>query len=116
MGHTHLSFVVEITSPPNPSICTSSLSSLPYWQLPPLKVSTQLDTLESMEVFMDMDMLVLLDMVLMVPMDMVLDLDILDTLPQLLLLPQLSLPQLPETMPSQLPVSSKKHQLLKRSS
>merc|ERR1712018_507096 len=106
MGHTHLSFVVEITSPPNPSICTSFLSSLPYWQLPPLKVSTQLDTLESMEVFTDMDMLVLLDMVLT-------DTDLEDTLPQLLPLPpQLSLPQLPTVMPSQLPVSLKKHQLL----
>merc|ERR1712018_836813 len=103
MGHTHLSFVVEITSPPNPSICTSFLSSLPYWQLPPLKVSTQLDTLESMEVFTDLDMLVLLDMVLT-------DTDLEDTPPQL------SLPQLPTVMPSQLPVSLKKHQLLKRSS
>merc|ERR1711944_52927 len=100
MGHTHLSFVVEITSqPPNPSQCISSLSSPPYWQLPPLKVSTQLDMLVSV-VFTQLVLLVLVVMVDMVLMDT----------------PELLLPQLQSTMPSQLHVFLKKHPLLRKSS
>merc|ERR1711944_103418 len=98
MGHTHLSFVVEITSqPPNPSQCISSLSSPPYWQLPPLKVSTQLDMLVSV-VFTQLVLLVLVVMVDMVLMD--------TPEPSL---PPLLLPQLQSTMPSQLHVFLKKH-------
>merc|ERR1712064_181460 len=105
MGHTHLSFVVEITSqPPNPSPCISSLSSPPYWQLPPLKASTQLDMLVSV-VFTQLVLLVLVVMVDMVLMDT----------PELSL-PQPLLPQLQSTMPSQLHVFLKKHPLLRKSS
>merc|ERR1712088_359371 len=115
MGHTHLSFVVEITSqPPNPSPCISSLSSLPYWQLPPLKVSTQLDMLV-MVVFTQLDMLVLVVMVDMVLMDTP-ELSLPQPMLPHSLLPPLLLPQLQSTMPSQLHVFFKKHPLLRKSS
>merc|ERR1739847_182189 len=110
MGTHTLSFVVEITSqPPNPSPCISSLSSLPYWQLPPLKVSTQLD----MPVSVVFTQLVLLDLVLMDTPELSLPQPM---LPQSLLLPPLLLPQLQSTMPSQLHVFLKKHPLLRKSS
>merc|ERR1712223_715729 len=112
MGHTRLSFVVEITTqPPNPSLCISSSSSLPYWQLPPQKVSTQLDMLV-MVVSTQLDLLVShteLDMlVLMVLMDtpgLSLPQHMLPqlSLPQSLL-PQPLLPQLQPPTPSQLHV------------
>merc|ERR1712038_2191738 len=103
MGHTHLSFVVEITTqPPNPSLCISSLSSLPYWQLPPQKVSTQLDMLV-MVVSTQLDMLVLMVLMdtpgLSLPQHMLPQL----SLPQSLL-PQPLLPQLQPPTPSQLHV------------
>merc|ERR1739847_142788 len=116
MGTHTLSFVVEITSqPPNPSPCISSLSSLPYWQLPPLKVSTQLDMPVSV-VFTQLVLLVLVVMVDMVLMDTP-ELSLPQPmLPQSLLLPPLLLPQLQSTMPSQLHVFLKKHPLLRKSS
>merc|ERR1712038_809645 len=106
MGHTHLSFVVEITTqPPNPSLCISSLSSLPYWRLPPQKVSTQLDMLV-MVVSTQLDLLVShTELVMLVPMVLT------DTpglsLPQPMLpqhMPPQLLPQLQPPMPSQLHV------------
>merc|ERR1739848_677697 len=116
MGHTHLSFVVEITSnPPNPSLCISSVSSPPYWLLPPLKASTQLDML-AMVVFTELALLVL-DMVAMLEDMPVLDTPVLDTLVLLTMpqLPQSLLPQLPAIMPSQLHALFPKNPLLKRS-
>merc|ERR1712061_744009 len=101
MGHTHLSFVVEITTqPPNPSLCISSLSSLPYWQLPPQKVSTQLDLLVShTELAMLVPMVLMDTPVLSLPQHMLPQL----SLPQSLL-PQPLLPQLQPPTPSQLHV------------
>ena len=56
----------------------SSLSSPPYWLLPPLKASTQLDML-AMVVFTELALLVL-DMVAMLEDMPVLDMPVLDTL------------------------------------
>merc|ERR1712072_343156 len=120
MGHTHLSFVVEITPTKSYSLCTSSLFSPLCWQLPPLKATTQLDML----VTVDSVMPVLVDS--MVDMVGILDTVHTDMPPELMpphmpmpqLLPQSPppqlLPQSQPTTPSQLPVYFKKLPLLNK--
>merc|ERR1712038_592613 len=96
---THTPFVRccdNVNQIPHPSLCTSSLFSPLCWQLPPLKATTQLD------------MLVTVDSVMPVLVDSMVDMvDILDTvhtdMPPELMPPHMPMPQLlPQSPPPQL--------------
>merc|ERR1711990_1335730 len=91
--HTFRSLLrLQLSKPPNPSLCTSSLFSLLFWQLSPLK-ATQLHTTQDMldtVVFMDMALQVLV----MLAMEVMVMEDMLPQLTQDMPLPLLPLPPL----------------------
>merc|ERR1712038_273926 len=121
---THTPFVRccdNVNQIPHPSLCISSLFSPLSWQLPPLKATTQLDMLVTVDSAMPVLVASMVDMVLIldtVHTDMPPELMPPHSLPPHLPLPQSSppqlLPQSPPTTPSQLPVYSKKLPLLNK--